>query len=595
MKSQEIQQAQDRPMLTWAGKKPLEKIEYYPAQEKEVYGDLTANEFNGLYWGDNLQVLAHLLKKYRGTVDLIYIDPPFDSKAEYVKKVKIRGEEIGGEKQSLLEEKQYNDIWRNDEYLQFMYERLLIARELLNDKGSIYLHCDWRKDHHLRCLMDEVFGSNNFKNEIIWKCGRMGAAHRTLPTAHNIILHYSKANNWIWNCPKVPYAESLLKSLKKDEKGWYYERGKMGRKMADWEREQKVGLRTYIDPDEGKQADDVWDEVGNYAAADYPTQKPEALLERIIKASSNEGDLVLDFFCGSGTTLAIAQKLGRRWIGCDINRTAIQTCVKRLNSILKEQSSQIKFGNGLGTFKVYNVNDYNVFKNELEAKQIIINTYGIRELKRSKYLDGILDGNFVKILPVNRVLNKADVKAVIEGIERSSDDFTIKGQTKTGESIYKEKVYLICSGCETDVPDFIRTENKTGIDIEIKNIQQEKENLIFKKPPEADIEIIKHTNSISLKIKDFFSPYLMQKLENENKKALKDNYKAYVTDFRQIIDSVVIDPAYRGELFNAKIIDIPSKKELIKANYEIKDFKDVIAIKIIDVLGEEYFKTFKCK
>jgi len=147
-----------------------------------------------------------------------------------------------------------------------------------------------------------------------------------------------------------------------------------------------------------------------------------------------------------------------------------------------------------------------------------------------------------------------------------------------------------------DILDFIRTENNTGVDIEIKNIQQEKENLIFKKPPEANIELVKHANSISLQLKDFFSPYLMQKLESENKKSLKDEGKARVTDFRQIIDSVAIDPAYDGELFNAQIIDIPSKKELIKANYEIKDFKGVIAVKIIDILGEEYFKTFEaCK
>jgi len=143
-------------MLQWVGKKPLDKVEYYPAQEKEFYGDKNSKDFNKLFWGDNLQVLAHLLKEYRGKVDLIYIDPPFDSKADYIKKVQIRGEKVEGQSQSLLEEKQYTDIWEKDEYLQFMYERLLLMRELLSDTGSIYLHCDWHKNSYLRMIMDEI-------------------------------------------------------------------------------------------------------------------------------------------------------------------------------------------------------------------------------------------------------------------------------------------------------------------------------------------------------------------------------------------------------------------------------------------------------
>src|SRR3989344_7710715 len=160
-KLQSIEKAKGRAMLTWAGKKPLESIEYYPAQEKEIYGNKKSPDFNKLFWGDNLQVLAHLLKEYRCKVDLIYIDPPFDSKAEYVQKIQIRDEEIKGEQHSLLEEKQYTDIWEKDEYLQFVYERLLLMRELLSDTGSIYLHCDWHRGAFLRLIMDEVFGEDN--------------------------------------------------------------------------------------------------------------------------------------------------------------------------------------------------------------------------------------------------------------------------------------------------------------------------------------------------------------------------------------------------------------------------------------------------
>jgi len=599
MASQLIQKAQGRPMLVWAGKKPLDKIEYYPAQEKEVYGDLKASTFNKLYWGDNLQVLAHLLKQHRGAVDLIYIDPPFDSKAEYIKKVKIRGEEISGEQQSLIEEKQYNDIWKNDEYLQFMYERLLIARELLSDTGSIYLHCDWHKNHYLRLLLDEVFSETNLRNEIIWGYRRWTANSSNFQNSHDTIICYSKTESAIWNQQYEQYADSGSHFTEQDENGcfrWQYLHGKKyklykqeGTKMKDW-----------------------WDDLPyiNSMADErtsYPTQKPEALLERIIKASSNEGDLILDFFCGSGTTLAAAQKLNRRWIGCDINRTAIQTTIKRLSGILQDQE-QAESNKQLSlnlddeptppanipivkAFKIYNVNDYDVFKNELEAKQIIIDTYSIHELKRG-FFDGILDGNFVKILPINRVLNKADIKSVIDGIEKDNNNFTVKGQTKTGESIYRERVYIVCSGFETDVLDFIRVENKTGVDIEIKNILKEKENLIFKKHPEADIKIKHRANKLILEIKDFYSPILLRKLEIENKQSVASKSKTKVTDFRQAIDSVAIDSFYNGKLFSAVIIDIPDKKELIKATYEITHYKKTIAIKIVDILGEEYFQTF---
>lgn len=155
-------------MLYWEGKTAQLNIEYYPAQEKEVYGDKESIDFNKIFWGDNFQVISHLLKEYRGKVNLIYIDPPFDSKADYMKKISFKWQKIKWIEQNLLEEKQYSDIRWKDEYLQFMYERLLLLRELLADNGSIYLHCDYHKSHHLRCLMDEVFGEENFINEVVW-------------------------------------------------------------------------------------------------------------------------------------------------------------------------------------------------------------------------------------------------------------------------------------------------------------------------------------------------------------------------------------------------------------------------------------------
>ena len=569
----DIEKAKGRPMLHWVGKKPLDKVEYYPAQEKEIYGDKNSKDFNKLFWGDNLQVLAHLLKEYRGKIDLIYIDPPFDSKAEYVRRVKLRGERIEGEPQSLLEEKQYSDIWERDEYLQFMYERLLLMRELLSDTGSIYLHCDWHKVAYIRLIMDEIFGQDNFLNEIVWCYKSGGVGDKGFSKKHDNILVYTKTKKFKFNSEKEK--SYVLRSGNKNVT--YYEDGD--------------GTYTLVN------TKDWWADIGMISTArgvrtGYPTEKPEGLVEKIIKSSSNEGDIIADFFVGSGTTPAIAQKLGRRWIACDINLGAIQTATKRLNQIITEQ--QKEKDKGLNAFKVLNVNDYDVFKNELEAKEIVMEMYGVEPIKRS-YFDGVLDNNFVKAMPLNRVLNKMDIRVVLKEIEKNISTFSVKKKSKTGEPVYEEGVLIIASGVELDVSDFLKKENKTGVKVEIRDIQTDKKNLIFKKKPEAKIEAKAKDKKLSVELKEFYSPILMRKLELENGKVLKKDRQAKVEDFKQIIDSVAIDVDYNGKLFNAKIMDLPTKKELIKAKYGWeypKKGKYKVAVKIVDVLGEEYFETF---
>lgn len=588
---QQIEKARGRPMLQWVGKKPLDKVEYYPAQEKEIYGDKNSKEFNKLFWGDNLQVLSHLLKEYRGKIDLIYIDPPFDSKADYVKKVKIRGEKVEGELQSLLEEKQYTDIWEKDEYLQFMYERLLLMRELLSDTGSIYLHCDWHKGAYLRLIMDEVFGEGNFRNEIIWKYFGPTSSGKNFPRKHDTVYFYTKSSNYFFDksATYTKYDEKAVRRYDKiDEQGRRYKiyYDKDGQKRRAYLKEGKPSEVLILPFVQGIAIEKT----------NYPTQKPEPLLERIIKASSNEGDLIADFFVGSGTTSAVAQKLGRRWISCDINLGAIQTTAKRLNQIVQEQQKKKgKEFKCLSAFKIYNVNDYDIFKNELEAKEIATDMYGIEPIKRS-YFDGILDNNFVKIMPMNRVLNKLDVKGMLKNVGDKIDTFTAKKKSRTGEPIYEESVLIICSGMEFDVPDFLKKENKTDVKVEIRDILTDKRNLIFKKKPEARIEVKVKGKKLSVDIKEFYSPILMRKLEIENQRMLKKEYQAKVKDFRQIIDSVAIDVDYDGKLFNSEITDLPGKKEIIKGkytwDYEKKE-KYTVAVKIVDVLGEEYFESFE--
>ncbi len=645
---QTIAKAKGRPMLAWVGKKPLEKVEYFPAQEKEVYGDKNSKEFNKLFWGDNLQVLSHLLKDYRGEIDLIYIDPPFDSKAEYVRRVKIRGQQIEGEQQSILEEKQYADIWENDEYLQFMYERLLVMRELLSETGSLFVHCDWHKSHYLRLILEEIFSEENFVNEIIWqRKSATSFARKQLGIVNDTIFWYSKSSKYIFNPTYVkenkatqkyikerfifddgdgrkymksplvnpldrPNLKYIFKGINPPPSGWLYSKERMeeffqkGELLLPDDPTKRIYRKIYLDEYVGQLVQNIWSDIPivNPMAierGDYPTQKPEALLERIIDMSSSKNSIVLDCFCGSGTTMAAAQNLGRKWIGCDINIGAIQTTTKRLagiidNQLKKDGQKLIKDDHkGLLAFKVLNVNDYDIFKNEIEAKEIVMEMYGVEPMKRS-WFDGELDNDFVKVMPLNRILNKLDIKEAIRAVSDNLDRFTPKKTSKAKESIYQEGLIIICSSAELDATDYLKKENNTGVSIVIKNILNDKKNLIFKQKPEAKISVKTAGKKLSVEIKEFYSPILMRKLELENEKIMDKKAKVKVEDFKQIIDSVAIDVDYEEKLFNAEIIDLPDKKGVIKAVYNHQYEKGgqyTVAVKIVDVLGEEYFETFK--
>ena len=582
-----IQQVKGRPLLQWVGKHPLESVQFFPAQEKEVYGDKSAKDFNKLFWGDNLQVLSHLIKDYRSAIDLIYIDPPFDSAADYVKKVVIRGQELKGVQQSVLEEAQYTDIWEHDEYLQFIYERLILMRELLSEKGSIYVHCDSHKNAHLRLILDEVFGESNFRNEIVWHYhDKFATGGKSFDRNHDTIYHYSKTPVFTGNEIRVEKEEATRRALRKKVDGKTVN-------VLDDEGNKIYGEFT------DKRIDDVWDigrTISKNEYLEYPTQKKEELVERILRYGSNEGDMVADFFVGSGTACAVAQRMGRRWLGCDINIGAVQTSTKRLAKLVEDQLAEKSdsFKGSLG-FKVLNVNEYDVFKNELEAKEVVMEIYGVEPVKRS-YFDGVLDGDYVKVLPLNRVLGKMDIRSLLKGIGNELDNFTKKTVSKHGEAVYEEDAVVICSGMELDVRDFLKKENKTGVSIKLYDILTDTKDLIFKQYPESTVKVAAKGTNLAVEIEEFYSPLLMRKLELENGRMLKKEREAKVSDFKQIVDSVAIDVDYDGKLFNAEVMDLPSKKEVIAGSYQweyAKKGKYTVAVKIIDVLGEEFFETYE--
>ena len=271
------------------------------------------------------------LESMRGKVDLIYIDPPFDSKADYRTKIQLPGVNLDS-KPTVLEQFAYADTWSGTvggedvqgtlAYLRYMYPRLVLMRELLSDQGSIYVHIDWHVGHYVKILLDEIFGKDNFRNEIIWQYTGSLAPKKDFPRKHDNIFRISKTSQPVFNQLYVDYSEKAIKRFdKKDENGLY---------KITYRGEKEY--RTYMG--EGKRMEDVWKipiiMKNDASYTDYSTQKPNLLLERIIKASSNQNSIVMDFFGGSGTTAAVAEKLGRRWITSDIGKPAVMITRKRM-------------------------------------------------------------------------------------------------------------------------------------------------------------------------------------------------------------------------------------------------------------------------
>lgn len=300
---------------------------------------------NRLIYGDNLLVMQALLAgdpstglpSMRGKIDLIYIDPPYDSKADYRTKIELPGANIDS-KPTVLEQFAYADTWSTTidgeeikgtiAYLKYMYPRLALMKELLSERGSIYVHLDWHVSHYLKIILDDIFGKENFLNNIIWGYGALFKANYSrFQRKHDDILCYSKSENYIYNTQYDEYSEGSKNHYKyEDENGRY--------RLTSTPGPDGVRYMKKIYMGKGSPMTDVWQDIPVITGMasekrNYATQKPEALLERIIKASSNEGSIIADFFGGSGTTAAVAEKLGRKWITSDIGKPATMIMRKR--------------------------------------------------------------------------------------------------------------------------------------------------------------------------------------------------------------------------------------------------------------------------
>jgi len=615
--------AKGRPMLSWVGKRPLGLVTAFPAQAVErfdpqhVLGAEQPEAYTGgglLFHGDNKEVLAHLLASgFRGKVNLIYIDPPFDSGADYVRKVSLRestGKEVlPGEDYSFNEQTQYSDIWANDNYLQFMYERLLILKELLSDKGSIYLHCDWHKSHFLRLLLDEVFGQDNFVNEIIWwYYDKMPTGGVALDRQHDSVLQYKRSGSFVSN----PVYELRNNPNRKREI-----RKKIDGKMVRVRDED--GKQVFDEDNPYKRASDIWritlENSMSGGRTGYPTQKPEALLERVINASSDPGDIVLDCFIGSGTTAAVAQKLGRRWIGCDINKGAIQTASKRLQSIITSQiaaKDAPAAKNGTKTtqqgldiddtdgaddtaaevpattqpaqlaFSIWRVNDYDLQIQHNEAVEIACQHLGVTRTKGDSFFDGTRGQQLVKIVPFNHPLSPLDLEEVKTALGNRPEE--------------TRSVLMVCLGVELAAQGWIEDWNRlrkvsdpNRIDyIELRT--DAKYGKFFEhKAASAQVSLTHKGKTAHVKIENFISPTIVERLAQT-----AGVLSPKIDDWRAMIDCVLIDTDYDGSVFNVVLSDVPEKKnDVVAGEYELALPKKgaTIGVKIIDMLGEEVLET----
>ncbi|MBW2036723.1 MAG: site-specific DNA-methyltransferase [Deltaproteobacteria bacterium] len=411
---------------------PFHSIEHIDEPRKEVEPqqatlfDTTGRQLKGwtnkLIWGDNKLVLSSLVNgpmreeiEKQGGLKLIYIDPPFAVGADFSYNITVNGDSVT-KQQSIIEEIAYRDTWGRgiSSYLSMMYERLKLMHQLLAEDGSIYVHCDWRVSNYLKNLLDDVFSIENFRNEIIWCYSGGGIPEKEFPKKHDTIYWHTKSvNNWIFNTQYRPYSEGTIERGRTAVKGENAKLREEGTPINDWWTDVKK-ITSPTDPEK----------------LYYPTQKSEQLLERIIKISSNEGNLVADFFCGSGTTAAVAEKLGRKWIACDLGRFAIHTTRKRMIQVQRQLK---KAGKPYRAFEVLNLGKYerqfffgvpaNIPQAQqeqlLEAKQekyvsLILEGYSAQPVQGHKYLHGKKAGRFVHVGPLSVPVTKTLVEDIFE-------------------------------------------------------------------------------------------------------------------------------------------------------------------------------------
>lgn len=479
---------------------------------------------NLLLRGECLSACAYL-KEQGIEVDLVYIDPPFASGADYAKKVILRknpkiAEMLEGKNEIEMsedfkgfEEKMYGDIWNKEDYLNWMYENLTAIKSVMSENASIYVHLDWHIGHYAKILMDEIFGEENFQREIIWQLHGVSGFKSLADNfvrGHDTIFYYSKGDDKIFNKNYLPYDEKQLKRFSSvDENGKRYKTITKYKKL-------------YLDESQGIPISDVWSDIASFQTivnspeiADYATQKPEALLERIIKASSDEGMVVADFFGGSGVTAAVAQKLNRRFIHCDIGINSIQTTRDRLKE-LNAEFDILEIKDGISLFR-------NPAQTMDKLKTLIVGLSENENLDKDFWFGSITDSK-LGIVPVS-VPNLLDSGSKMLDIV-AMNELINKGLNTLGEELDVKKVIVYYVDIENleEMQKFIKEQNThTLIEVELRALGELLDEVIDEDYIEYHLE--QKEQGYELEITQFLSDRVNQKIRAYNEKKAAQSIK----------------------------------------------------------------------
>lgn len=581
---------------------------------------------NKLIWGDNLLVMGSLLEQFAGKIDLIYIDPPFEVGADFSFTTLVGDGDVELPKdQSLIEEKAYRDTWGQgtQSYLSMIYPRLILARDLLAENGSIYLHCDWRLQAQLRTVLDEILGTDCFRNEIIWKKNSLGAKGRAtqFPRNQDVILFYTRASNgYAFERQYKEIMEPIIRdrngkekypfNAKRDSQGRYYWTSPPGDYTAESIARLKsegriehtssgsVRVKYWLKRDgdfliNTRIVDDVWDDIEMVFRSSDPrtgfdTQKPEGLLERVINASSIPEGLVADLFCGSGTTLAVAEKLGRRWIGCDLGRWAIHVSRKRLLGIENCKPFEVL---NLGKYERQYWQGVTFKKEKKEGRQLaifeylkfVLKLYGAEPLAGMEHLHGKKGGAVIHVGAV-------DAPVTIDEINACLDEC---------KAIKQKELHILGWEWEMGLYEII-TEAAKGRGIKLLLLQIPREVMEQQAVQKGDVRFFELAylevkiksekgRKVAVELKDFVIP---------NTELIPQEVRDKVKKWSDFIDYWAIDWDFRNDTFMQGWVDYRTRKNRslsLKSDPHTygKPGKYTIMVKVVDIFGNDTSQLFE--
>lgn len=559
------------------------------AQERQLSLDLfsygrSPKWRNRLIWGDKKYVLPSLSPEFKGEVDLIYIDPPFYTGSNFYFQVEVGGESLIKEP-SIIEMKAYRDTWGRgfDSYLQWFYETIVLLRELLKDDGTIYVHLDWHIGHYAKAVLDEVFGKEKLINEIIWYYGnKLGTGGDVFDSQHDTLYVYGKSEYHTYHPQFKPVKVRKLQPVTQ----------KIDSKRV-WLRDEE-GKRQYALSAEDRRIGDVWEiPIINPMASErlgYPTQKPEALLERIIQTSSDEGDLVMDCFGGSGTTAVVAEKLGRRWIVSDMGRFAVHLTRKRLLSVPNVRPFIIQ---NLGKYErqVWHSAEFPAgaswYSTQMSYRNFILELYRATPIKDYTWLHGIKKGRLVHVGSVDAPIALGEVKAIINefwrarggnigehsnGIDILGWDFAFELNETAKQMALEAKVDLTFKKIPREV-------------LEKKAVEQG--DIHFYELASFLLDVQQMGERVEIQLKNFFvSP-----------DDIPEDIQKDILDWSEWIDYWAIDWDYREDTFHNQWQSYRTKRTptlQLKVSHQY-DHPGIftIMVKVIDIFGNDTTKALK--